>query len=71
MSNIKELNIWAFAVENNGKWDCSIRSKKPYIINKIASKYNGGGHPNAAAVKHLNASELNSLFKELIEISTK
>ena len=71
IGTIKELNIWAFAVENNGKWDCSIRSKKPYIINKIASKYNGGGHPNAAAVKHLNASELNSLFKELIEISTK
>lgn len=71
IGTISELKIWAFAVENDGAWDCSIRSKKPYIVNKIASKYNGGGHPNASAVKHLKASELNNLFKELIEISTK
>lgn len=71
IGSIKELNIWAFAVENNGGWDCSIRSKKPYIINKVASKYNGGGHANAAAVKHINASDLDNLIKDLISISTK
>lgn len=68
---IKDLNVWAFAVENNGGWDCSIRSKRAYIVNKIAEKYNGGGHANACAVKHLNASELNKMFKELLEISKK
>ena len=71
IGTISELKIWAFAVENDGLWDCSIRSKKPYIINKIASKYNGGGHPNAAAVKKLKLNDLNQLFSELIEISTK
>ena len=71
IGSIKDLNIWAFAVENDGGWDCSIRSKRAYIINKIAQKYNGGGHPNASAVKHINASELTSLFKELAKLSSK
>lgn len=71
IGSIKDLNIWAFAVENNGAWDCSIRSKRAYIINKIAQKYNGGGHANAAAVKHIKASELSKMFKDLVEISIK
>lgn len=71
IGKIQDLNIWAFAVENNGAWDASLRSKRPYIINKFAAKYNGGGHANACAVKRIKASELDSLFKELIEFSTK
>lgn len=71
IGSISDLNIWAIAVENNGKWDCSIRSKKPYIINKIALKYGGGGHPNASAVKQIEALKLGLLFEELIELSTK
>lgn len=68
---ISDLNIWAFAVESDGAWDCSIRSKKPYIINKIAFKYKGGGHPNAAAVRHIKASELANLLEELSNLSNK
>lgn len=71
IGTIKDLNIWAFAVENNGAWDCSIRSKRAYIVNNFAQKYKGGGHANACAVKHVTASELNNLFEELIEFSTK
>lgn len=71
IGTISDLNIWAFAVENNGAWDASLRSKRPYIINKFAAKYSGGGHANACAVKHINCSQLESLFKELIEFSTK
>ena len=71
IGNIKEFNIWAFAVENNGKWDCSIRSKRQYIINNVAAKYRGGGHPNAAAVKQLTNIEINNLFNELIKMSRK
>lgn len=69
--SIKELNIWAFAVENENGWDCSLRSKKRYIINKIASQYKGGGHPNAAAVKGLKIAQIKDMFNELIELSTK
>lgn len=68
---INEFNVWAFAVEKDKHWDCSIRSKKGYIINKIALKYNGGGHPNASAVKHLNASELKNLFNDLKILANK
>lgn len=71
IGHIHELNIWAFAVENNGAWDCSMRSKKPYIINKIASKYRGGGHENACAVKHVTALEMDSILSELAKISQK
>lgn len=71
IGTIKDLNIWAFAVENNGAWDCSIRSKRAYIVNKIATKYNGGGHPNACAVKHIKASELKLMFEELTKLSIK
>lgn len=69
IGTISDLNIWAFAVWNNGGWDCSIRSKRAYIINVFAQKYNGGGHPNACAVKHVKASELDNLFKELTDFS--
>ena len=71
IGTIKDLNIWAFAVENNGAWDCSIRSKRAYIINVFVSKYGGGGHPNACAVKHIKALELDSLFEELTSFSIK
>jgi len=71
IGNIDELKIWAFAVENNGRYDCSVRSKRGYIINTICSKYHGGGHSNAAAVKQIEKSSLDHLFSELIELSTK
>lgn len=71
IGNIKELNIWGFAIENDGAWDCSLRSKRPYIINKFAAKYGGGGHANACAVKHVKASELKQLFDDLTKFSIK
>lgn len=65
IGSIKELNIWAFAVEVNGKYDCSIRSKRKYVVNNIATKYRGGGHPNACAVKQVTYKELQEIFLEL------
>lgn len=66
---IRDINVWAFAVEDNKLWDVSLRSKRGYTVNKIASKYNGGGHINAAATKKLSEDQLNSLFIELKRIS--
>lgn len=71
IGNISDLNVWAFAVEVNSKWDVSIRSKHGYIINEVARKYKGGGHANACGVKQLTTSELNKMFNELMQISTK
>lgn len=70
--NIKDLNIWAFAVENKeGTYDCSYRSKRKYVINTICQQYNGGGHKNAAATKNLSLKEQKEIFNKLIELSTK
>lgn len=69
IGSINELNIWAFAVENNKKFDISIRSKRGYIINEIAAKHGGGGHPNAAATKQLSLAQLNVLLDELTKLS--
>lgn len=68
---IKDINIWAIAVEETKLWDVSLRSKRGYIINKIAAKYNGGGHANAAATKKLSNNQLSQLFNELYNLALK
>jgi len=65
IGNVSEFNVWAIAVENDSAWDCSIRSKRKYIVNEIAIKYGGGGHPNACAVKQVTSQNLDKLFKDL------
>lgn len=65
IGNITDLNIWAFAVKSEKKYDVSVRSKKPYRINDICMKYGGGGHFNASGVKGLSSDELSSMFEEL------
>ena len=71
IGNIIDLNIWAFAVESDGKYDCSIRSKKNYRVNDIAMKYSGGGHFNASGVRGLTLEQLTEMFNELHERSSQ
>ena len=64
--SIRNINIWAFAVENNEHlFDVSVRSKRNYTINGFCRNYGGGGHTNAAGVKDLTKQQLKELFKEL------
>ncbi|MDD5843468.1 MAG: bifunctional oligoribonuclease/PAP phosphatase NrnA [Solobacterium sp.] len=69
--NIRELNIWAiFAYDSlNHKYNGSLRSKREYVINEIASRYNGGGHKNACGVKNLSRTQVSKLLIELINLS--
>ena len=46
---IKDLNIWALAIENEGKFDCSVRSKRGFMINSLCREYGGGGHGRCCA----------------------
>ena len=68
MGNIKEFEIWAIFnqridANNNIIYDGSIRSK--YVpINQIASRYNGGGHPNASGVKGLSKIDLENILND-------
>ena len=72
IGRISDLNIWALATQDpNGTYGASFRSKRNYIVNKICHKYGGGGHPNASAVKSISKRQLDSMFKEMIELSTK
>lgn len=72
IGSIKELNIWAFVVQNDeGTWDISIRSKRKYIINILTNKYHGGGHKNATGSRGLSRKELDNFIKDLIKESNK
>ncbi len=67
---IRNINIWAFAVENNEHlFDVSVRSKRNYTINQFCRRYGGGGHTNAAGVKDLTKKQLEELFDSLAKAS--
>lgn len=72
LSGIKGINIWAIFVYNKKTklYDGSIRSLNGYIINKIATKYNGGGHNHAVGVKSLKISQIKALLKELNSVKS-
>lgn len=67
LSQVKEFKIWAIfiEVEVDGKslYNGSLRSQAT-VVNAIANRYNGGGHPLAAAVKHLTRFEVSQLLEE-------
>ena len=70
IGNIRDLNVWAIAVENNEHlFEVSVRSKRMYIINVFCKEFGGGGHANAAGVKDLDRNQLNQLFEKLAESS--
>ena len=63
---IKEVMAWALVVydEKNEIFKVNIRSRGP-IINKVAQKYNGGGHPLASGARIKNEIDVNNLFNDL------
>lgn len=72
-SLIKGVDIWTvFAYNPEHKlYDGSIRSKKAFVINEVAKKYNGGGHKNACGVKRLSIDDINNLLTDLTNIKMK
>lgn len=69
-ANIKDLKIWTIFAYNpkTGLYDGSIRSRREYVINEIANRYNGGGHKNACGVKKLTYNNVKNLIKKLEEL---
>ncbi len=63
---IKEVIVWTFITEDakNKSYKVSIRSHGP-IINKTASKFNGGGHKYASGARLNNEEEINDFIKAL------
>lgn len=68
-SNIKGIGIWVSVSEDTEKneFRVSIRSKK-VAINKVASKYHGGGHDQASGAKLASLEELPLLIKDLDDL---
>lgn len=68
---IKEVLVWATITEDvkNKQYRISIRSRGPEI-NKVAEKYNGGGHKKASGARVKTIEEAMNIMKELdLELS--
>ncbi|MFD2639856.1 DHH family phosphoesterase [Piscibacillus salipiscarius] len=65
--DIQEILSWVFFVEEEDVIRVRLRSKGP-IINNVAAKYNGGGHPMASGAKVSTWDEADELVKDLEKV---
>jgi bifunctional oligoribonuclease and PAP phosphatase NrnA len=68
LGNIEGIVSWAFFVEEADQIRVRLRSKGP-IINGIARKYHGGGHPLAAGASIYSWDEVDSVINDLEDLS--
>lgn len=62
---VEEVIAWAIFVEQpEGSYRVRLRSKGP-IINTLAKKHDGGGHPLASGANAKDAEEVTIIFEEL------
>ena len=69
IANIEGYDYWAFFIETNEngyKYKVSLRTAKK-DVNKIATKYNGGGHIKAAGCFARNDAEMGQIINEIIK----
>ena len=66
---VDELMVWAFFSEDikTGIIKANIRSRGP-VINEVAMKYGGGGHPYASGARLKSWDEADNLIKDLDEV---
>ncbi|MDQ0214990.1 phosphoesterase RecJ-like protein [Oikeobacillus pervagus] len=67
LGNVKDIKAWAFFIEEDDQIRVRLRSKGP-IINEVAKKFNGGGHPLAAGASIYHWEEVDEVMKELESI---
>ncbi|WP_026676577.1 DHH family phosphoesterase [Fictibacillus gelatini] len=63
-SNVAGLRAWVFFVEEPDQIRVRLRSKGP-VVNKLAAKFNGGGHPLAAGATVHTMDETKQVLEEL------
>lgn len=63
-SDMKGIKAWAYAVDEGDAIRVRLRSKD-VVINTLAAKYNGGGHPLASGASVYSISEYEQLLTEL------
>ncbi|WP_210609354.1 DHH family phosphoesterase [Priestia flexa] len=64
LGHIEGIKVWVFFVEEEDQIRVRLRSKGP-VINTIARKYKGGGHPLAAGASIYSWDEVQPLLQDL------
>jgi bifunctional oligoribonuclease and PAP phosphatase NrnA len=69
LGNIEGVIAWAFFIEEPDQIRVRLRSKGP-IVNTIANRYHGGGHPMAAGATIYEWDKKNNVIEDLKEACT-
>lgn len=64
LADVKGMRCWVFFIEDEKEIRVRLRSKGP-IINEIAKKYGGGGHPLASGASVKSWDEADVVIKDL------
>ena len=64
LGEVKGIKAWIFFVEEEDVIRVRLRSKGP-VINELAQKYNGGGHPNASGASVYSWEEFDELARDI------
>ncbi|MBX9973322.1 bifunctional oligoribonuclease/PAP phosphatase NrnA [Cytobacillus firmus] len=67
LGDVKGIKAWVFFIEESDQIRVRFRSKGP-IINEIARKYKGGGHPLAAGASIYSWEEMESVVRDLEDV---
>ncbi|WP_413308299.1 bifunctional oligoribonuclease/PAP phosphatase NrnA [Bacillus sp. 1P10SD] len=67
LGNVKGIKAWVFFIEEEDQIRVRLRSKGP-VINGVARKFNGGGHPLASGASIYSWDEVDHVLKELDEV---
>ncbi|WP_077619062.1 DHH family phosphoesterase [Bacillus sinesaloumensis] len=64
LGTIENIKTWVFFVEEKDQIRVRLRSKGP-VINEVAKKYNGGGHPLASGATIYSWQEVDNVITDL------
>ncbi|MRG87693.1 DHH family phosphoesterase [Salinibacillus xinjiangensis] len=67
LGDIEGIIAWVFFIEEPDNIRVRLRSKGP-VINEIAAKYNGGGHPMASGASVYSWEETEAVIRDLEEV---
>lgn len=67
LGNIEGIRVWAFFVEEDSQIRVRLRSNGP-VINEVAKKYNGGGHPLASGASIYSWDTVDLVMEDLKKV---
>lgn len=68
LGSIKSVKSWVFFIEEDNEIRVRFRSKGP-VINTIAQKYNGGGHPLASGASITSWNDVDNILADLEQLN--